>query len=114
MNSQSLHEQLKPKEYQEWSGDDVEVTVSQILWGTPRPTKKPPRAVRGFVWGGGSRREPRAGVSTVSPIKVVRVKTVLEEAIAVQLSLLAAATCGRGAPPAGRQRPVGRFERIFP
>lgn len=129
--------------------------MSQILWGTPRPTKKPPRRC-GFLCGAGAPGyEPRAGVLTVKThqsgesrdslwegrggrLRVIavaqhrvrlpyapealsraslvgcksqRVETVFGQASAAQSSLLASATCSGGAPPAGRQRPVGRFER---
>jgi hypothetical protein len=43
--------------------------------------------------------------------KSQRVETVFGQASAAQSSLLASATCSGGAAPAGRQRPVGRFER---
>ena len=77
----------------------------------PAPPKNH-RGGAGFCVGRGLQAyKPRAGVLTVSPIKAARVETVFGQASAAQSSLLASATCSGGAPPAGRQRPVGRFER---
>lgn len=69
MNSQSLHEQLKPKEYQERSGDDDVLRCRRYCGVRPAPPKNH-RGRCGFLCGAGPPALKQGVEATVIAIKV--------------------------------------------